>query len=38
MGLAVEYLETDVVRSRIQMVLHPSPNRFHITPCDERVY
>jgi hypothetical protein len=38
MGLPVEYLETDMVRSRIQMVLHPSANRFHVTLCDERVY
>ena len=37
MGLRVEYLDTDVIRSRIQMVLHTSANRFHVTPCDERV-
>ncbi len=38
MGLRVEHLDTDVVRSRIQMILHASANRFHVTPCDERVY
>ena len=38
MGLRVEHLDTDVVRSRIQMILHASANRFHVTPGDERVY
>ena len=37
MGLRVKHLDTDVVRSCIQMVLHTSANRFHVTPCDERV-
>ncbi len=37
MGLRVEHLDTDVIRSRIQMVLHASANRFHVTPCNERV-
>src|SRR4029453_18434265 len=37
MGLRVEYLETDVIRPRIRMVLHSFANRFHITPRDERV-
>jgi hypothetical protein len=38
MGLHVEYLDTDVVRSRIQMVLHASANRFQVAPCNERIY
>ena len=38
MGLRVEHLDTDVIRSCIQMVLHSFANRFHITPRDERVY
>jgi hypothetical protein len=38
MRLHVEHLDTDVVRSRIQMVLHTSANRFHVTPRDERIY
>ena len=38
MGLHVEHLDTDVIRARIQMVLHSFANRFHVTPCDERVY
>src|SRR5215211_4962627 len=37
MGLRVKHLDTDVVRSCIQMVLHTSANRLHVTPCDERV-
>ena len=37
MGLHVEHLDTDVIRARIQMVLHSFANRFHVTPCDERV-
>ena len=37
MGLRVEYLDTDVIRPRIQMVLHSFANRFHITPRDECV-
>jgi hypothetical protein len=37
MGIRVEHLDTDVIRSRAQMVLHPSANRFHVTPCDQRV-
>ena len=38
MGLRVEHLDTDVVRSRIQMVLHAPANRIHVTLCDEHVY
>ena len=38
MGLRVEHLETDVVCPRIQMVLHTCANRFHVTPCDERIH
>ncbi len=37
MGLRVDHLDTDVVRPRIQMLLHTSANRFHVTPGDERV-
>jgi hypothetical protein len=37
MGLRVEHLNTDVVRSRIQMILHTFANRFHVTPRDQRV-
>jgi hypothetical protein len=33
MGLRIEHLDTDVVRSRVEMVLHTPANRFHITPC-----
>jgi hypothetical protein len=38
MGLRVEHLDTDMVRSRVQMVLHTSAHRLHVTPRDERVY
>ena len=38
MGLRIEHLDTDVIRPRIQMVLYPFANRFHVTPCDEPVY
>jgi hypothetical protein len=38
MGLHVEHLDTDVVRSRIQMLLHTLANRLHVTPRDERIY
>ena len=38
MGLRVEDLDTDVVRSRVEMVLHTPANRFHVTPCDERIH
>jgi hypothetical protein len=37
MGLRIEDLDADVVRSGVQMVPHTSANRFHVTPCDERV-
>jgi hypothetical protein len=37
MGLRVEHLDTDVIRPRIQIVLHSFANRFYVTPCDERV-
>ncbi len=38
MGLRAEYLDTDVIGPRMQMVLHSFANRFHITPRDEGVY
>ena len=38
MGIGIEHLDTDVVRPRIQMILYTSANRFHVTPCDERIY
>jgi hypothetical protein len=38
MGLRIEHLDTDVIRSRVEMVLHTRANRLHVTPCDERVY
>jgi hypothetical protein len=37
MGLRIERLDTDVIRSRVQMVLHTSANRLHVTPCHECV-
>jgi hypothetical protein len=37
MGLRIEHLDTDVIRSRVQMVLHTSANRFHVIRCHERV-
>ena len=38
MGLRVEHLDTDVIRSCLQMVLHTCANGLHVTPSDERVY
>jgi hypothetical protein len=38
MGLRIEHLDTDVVRPRIQMSLHSFADRFHVTPCNERIY
>ena len=37
MGLHVEHLDTDVVRSCIQMFLHALANPLHVTPRDERI-
>ena len=37
MGLRVEHLDTDVVRSCIQVLLHTSGHGFCVAPCDERV-
>ena len=32
MGLRIEDLDTDVIRPRVQMVLHTRANRLHVTP------
>ena len=37
MGLRIEDLDTDVIRSRVQMILHTRANRLHVTPRHERV-
>ena len=37
MGLHVEYLDTDVIGSCIQMFLHAFANPIHVTPRDERI-
>jgi len=37
MGLGIEDLDTDMIRSRVQMVLYTSAHRFHVTPYHERV-
>ena len=38
MGLRVEHLDTDVIRSCIQVLLHTLGHGFSVAPCDERVY
>ena len=38
MGLRVEHLDTDVIRSCIQVLFHTLGHGFSVAPCDERVY